>query len=167
MLKGSKAMSWKSVLVLSSSMFAVACGGGGHDRPPANPGEHSAHGDHHNERRDDARDRRREDNTRWDKLGERWVDGKNDRDVVPVGRADGKFEAIQLKVENSALELDDVKVVFGDGSVFEPKTRLVFGNGATSRVIDLPGGKRVVQRVEFRYANLPGGGRAQIELWGR
>jgi hypothetical protein len=60
-----------------------------------------------------------------------------------------------------------VVVTFGDGTTFSPKTKLVFGQGATSRVIDLPGGKRTIKRVDFKYANLPGGGRAQIELWGR
>ena len=36
-----------------------------------------------------------------------------------------------------------------------------------ARDIDLPGGGRAIRRVEFRYGNLPGGGKAQIELWGR
>jgi hypothetical protein len=34
-------------------------------------------------------------------------------------------------------------------------------------VIDLPGGARSIKKVEFRYGNLPGGGRAQLELWAR
>jgi hypothetical protein len=119
------------------------------------------------ERRDDARDRKIEETTKWDKLGERVVNGGGDRDAIVVGRDDGKLAAIQLKVEHSALELDDVVVTFGDGTTFSPKTKLVFGQGATSRVIDLPGGKRTIKRVDFKYANLPGGGRAQIELWGR
>ena len=57
-------------------------------------------------------------------------------------------------------------VVFGDGTSFSPDTRLTFGQGSWSRDIDLPGGNRVIKRVEFRYGNLPGGGRAQLELWG-
>jgi hypothetical protein len=32
-------------------------------------------------------------------------------------------------------------------------------------VIDLPGDARVIRSVEFRYGNLPGGGRAKAELW--
>jgi hypothetical protein len=44
---------------------------------------------------------------------------------------------------------------------------LIFKNGETSRVIDLPGDKRTIKKVEFKYANLPGGGRAQVELWGK
>ncbi|MBK7537058.1 MAG: hypothetical protein IPI49_17185 [Myxococcales bacterium] len=130
-------------------------------RPAAGPGPRRA------EARDDRRDARFDAQSRWDKLGERWVEGKVDRDSIHVGKADGRFRKLQLVVEHSALELYDLVVVFGDGSQFSPPTRLVFGPGSTSRVIDLPGDARVVRRVEFRYGNLPGGGRAQIELWGR
>ena len=31
----------------------------------------------------------------------------------------------------------------------------------------LPGGARAIKRVDFRYGNLPGGGKAQLELWGK
>ncbi|HEY5938533.1 MAG TPA: hypothetical protein VIU61_27970 [Kofleriaceae bacterium] len=118
------------------------------------------------ERRDDRRDAAVDANSRWDKLGERWVNGHGDRDVIHVGRADGRFRQIQVVVEHSALEMFDIVVVFGDGSAFSPPTRMTFGPGTTTRVIDLPGGARVIRRVEFRYGNLPGGGRAQVELWG-
>lgn len=169
----------------------VGCGGGGGGgggrRQAANPNElrqaqapaprdnsdrkdnndRKNDGSRADERRDDARDQKREDATRWDKLGERMVDGKADKDAIAVGRDDGRFKAIQLKVEGSSLEMFDVLVTFGDGSSFSPPTRLKFGNGATSRVIDLPGGNRTIKRVDFKYGNLPGGGRAQIELWAR
>lgn len=168
---------WRALLAVSlCAGLAVACGDGGRraaNGPDGAPGRGREQNERRNdgspraERRDDAADRRRDESSRWDKLGERMVDGKNDRDAIAVGRADGRFEAIQLKVEGSALELDEVKVTFADGSVFEPKTKMTFGNGATTRVIDLPGGKRAIQRVEFKYGNLPGGGRAQVELWAR
>ncbi|HEU0034670.1 MAG TPA: hypothetical protein VFQ53_28795 [Kofleriaceae bacterium] len=102
----------------------------------------------------------------WARLGERWVHGRADRDVIHVGRADGRFTRLQVVVEHSALEMYDMTIVFGDGSAYSPPLRMVFGQGTTSRVIDLPGGARVIRRVEFRYGNLPGGGRAQVELWG-
>ena len=117
------------------------------------------------EHRDDLRDQQVEAMTGWDKLGERWVDGAADHDVIPVGRADGRFTTIRLKAEHSALELFDVVVTFGDGQQYSPGTRLVFGQGTWSRDIDLPGGARVIKRVDFRYGNLPGGGKAQLELW--
>jgi hypothetical protein len=119
------------------------------------------------ERRDDRRDRRVELATGWNKLGERWVDGAVDRDGIAVGAVEGRFSRVMLKVEHSAVELHDVVITFGDGTSFSPATRLVFGQGASTRVIDLPGGARVIRRVDFRYANLPGGGRAQVEVWAR
>lgn len=118
------------------------------------------------ERRDDRRDAMIDASSPWDKLGERWVNGRADRDVIHVGRREGRFQRLQLVVEHSALELYEMRIVFGDGSTYAPPMRLVFGPGSTSRVIDLPGGARVIRRVEFRYGNLPGGGRAQVELWG-
>src|SRR5436190_17016871 len=92
----------------------------------------------------------------WERLGERWVNGRADRDIVHVGRKEGRFHRIQIVVESSALEMFDVLVVFGDGSTYSPSTRLVFEPNTKSRVIDLPGGARVIRRVEFRYGNLPG-----------
>jgi hypothetical protein len=102
----------------------------------------------------------------WERLGVRVVNGGYDRDIIHVGRAEGRFRRLQIVVDQSAIEMFDVIVYFGDGSVYSPNTRLVFGANTTSRVIDLPGGARVIRRVEFRYGNLPGGGRAQVELWG-
>ena len=172
------------MLGLVGVALTVGCGGGGEGRrqargpadeppagrqgpPPGPPAGRLAGAGPAAERRDDARDKKVEAATNWDKLGERMVDGKGDKDTIAVGRGDGRFSAIQLKVEQSALELLDVVVTFGDGSTFSPPTRLVFGNGTTSRVIDLPGDKRVIKKVDFKYANLPKGGRAQIELWAR
>jgi hypothetical protein len=101
----------------------------------------------------------------WTRLGERWVDGAHDRDVIAVGAREGKYRRIMIVVEHSALEMYDVVVNFGDGSRFSPPTRHVFSANTRSHVIDLPGDRRVIRNVEFRYGNLPGGGRAQAELW--
>jgi hypothetical protein len=101
----------------------------------------------------------------WTRLGERWVDGVHDRDVIPVGAHDGSFRRIMIVVEHSALQMDDVVVNFSDGSRFSPPTRLIFAENSRSQVIDLPGNRRIISNVEFRYGNLPGGGRAQAELW--
>jgi hypothetical protein len=121
--------------------------------PPAPPG------------RDKLSDRQFDRRSNWDKLGERWVEGRVDRDTIKVGKKDGAFVAFALVVEHSAVEVFDVVVTFGDGSTWSPNTRLVFGAGTTSRVIDLPGDARFIKKVEFRYGNLPGGGKAQVELW--
>lgn len=157
--------SLRSALLLSLALAASAC------TVKSNPGPQSPAAaerreDRRDERRDDRRDRRFDAHSRWDKLGERWVDGRGDRDVIHVGKKDGRFQKIQLVVEHSSVELYDIVVTFGDGTTFSPNTRLAFGPNSTTRVIDLPGGARVIRKVELRYGNLPGGGRAQIELWG-
>jgi hypothetical protein len=101
----------------------------------------------------------------WVKLGERWVDGVRDRDVITVGAREGHYRRAMIVVEHSALEMFDVVFTFGDGTRFEPSTRHVFSANTRSHVIDLPGNERIIRTVEFRYGNLPGGGRAQAELW--
>jgi hypothetical protein len=118
------------------------------------------------ERIDDRRDRAAEALTGWTRLGERWVQGAVDHDTIPaVGQ--GVFHQIAIRVEHSALEIFDVTITFGDGQTWSPGTRLVFAPGTTTRTIDLPGAARIIRRVDFRYGNLPGGGRAQVELWAR
>lgn len=117
------------------------------------------------ERANDRRDEAREATTGWTKLGERWVNGAADRDTIAVGASQGRYRRIMLKCEHSALEMFDVVVTFGDNTTFSPTTRLVFNQATTTRVIDLPGDARVIRQVQFRYGNLPGGGRAQVEVW--
>jgi hypothetical protein len=103
----------------------------------------------------------------WQRLGEQRVDGTHDRDVIAVGAREGAFRHLMIVVEDSAVELEDVVVNFTDGSRFSPDTRLVFGANSRSGMIDLPGAKRVIRNVAFRYGNLPGGGRAHVQLWAK
>jgi hypothetical protein len=103
----------------------------------------------------------------WVRLGERSVDGAHDRDVIAVGGKEGTFRKLMIAVERNPIELHHVVVTFRDGSQYAPETKLVFGANTRSSVIDLPGRDRIIRSVEFRYGNLPGTGRAEVELWGR
>ena len=117
------------------------------------------------EHRAPAREYRADYGRDWNKLGERWVDGAHGR-RDPSRGAPGPYRRIMIVVEHSALEMDDVVVRFADGSAYSPQTRHVFAANARWRhVIDLPGTRREIRSVEFRYGQLPGGGRAQAELW--
>src|SRR5690242_16530780 len=50
----------------------------------------------------------------WTLLGEKWVEGKNDHDVINVGgRKHGTWTALMMSVEGSDMKLNDVTVVFG------------------------------------------------------
>lgn len=105
-------------------------------------------------------------NQGWDKLGERMVNGKADRDVIRVGRAEGRFRRLMIVVEHSSLEMYDMDVEFTDGSHYSPNLRHTFGENSRTKSIDLPGDRRTIKDVTFKYGNLPGGGSAQVELWG-
>lgn len=105
--------------------------------------------------------------TPWEKLGERVVQGSRDRDQIDVGRADGTFKSMRLDSDGSSFVMLNVVVVFENGEKFSPNTRLVFDKNSRSRVIDLPGEARHIKQVTFQYGNLPGSGRAHIELWAK
>jgi hypothetical protein len=100
------------------------------------------------------------------KLGEREVNGKVDRDRIDVGRYEGKFTKLTLYVEKSDLELLDFEVTFGNKEKWHPEVRHVFKEDSRTRVIDLPGDERVIKSIDLKYKNLPGGGRARVEVWG-
>jgi hypothetical protein len=106
------------------------------------------------------------DSRGWVKLGERTVNGKIDHDRIDVGRYEGKFSKLTLYVENSDLELLDFEITLGNNERFHPEVRHVFKEGARTRVIDLPGDDRVIKAINLKYKNLPGGGRAKVEVWG-
>lgn len=105
--------------------------------------------------------------TGWTMLGERTVDGSYDHDTIHVGAIEGRFNRLMFAVEHHAVEIFDVKIVFGDGSVYDVPTRLVFRPDTRSAVVDLPGADRIIRRIDFRYGNVPGHGRAHVEVWAR
>lgn len=102
----------------------------------------------------------------WVKLGERQVNGNVDRDTIVVDRNEGQFSRLTLVVDNSDLELLDFEITFGNGEKHNPKVRHHFKEGARTRVLDLPGDKRVIKSIELKYKNIAGGGKAHVEVWG-
>ncbi len=55
----------------------------------------------------------------WVRLGERHVSFVSDHDTIPVGRHDGKFVKLKLKVHKAEIKLNSIKVVFGNGEIEE------------------------------------------------
>jgi hypothetical protein len=108
-------------------------------------------------------------NSGWQKLGEQKVNGRVDRDTYAVGAYKGKFEKIQIIVQDDDLELLDLDVQFARGNNWNvPGVRHHFKEGSRSRIIDLPGKEdRVIKSVTMKYKNIPGGGAATVELWGK
>lgn len=103
----------------------------------------------------------------WTKLGEQEVLGRRDRDVINVGRREGRFTKLMIVVEESDLQMNSMHIEFTNGDKLEPNLKHFFRENERTRGIDLPGDGRTIKQIEFQYGNLPGGGRARVEVWGR
>lgn len=104
----------------------------------------------------------------WELLGSRTVERRTDRDEISVKAKDGTFRAIQLRVRRTAVEFKDLRVHFGNGEVHDVQLRRLIPAGGQTRIIDLPGGARVIDKVVFYYRSRGRGKkRAVVELWGR
>lgn len=106
------------------------------------------------------------DSRGWTMLGEQQVSGRVDKDSIKVGRYEGKFNKLTLVVLDSDLELLEFKIVFADRTTYDPKVSQFFRENQRTRVIDLPPSENVIQRIDLKYRNLPGGGRAKVQVWG-
>jgi hypothetical protein len=102
----------------------------------------------------------------WTLLGERTVDGRVDRDRITVGKYEGKFTKLMLVVDDSDLELIDFSVQFARGAAWRPSLTHYFREGQRTRALDFPGDERTIRHIDFRYRNLPGGGRAKVAVYG-
>ncbi len=105
---------------------------------------------------------------RWELLGTKKVNYGLDRDEIIVTATEGVFSALKLRVRRGGINLHKVAVHFANGEVEELELRHNIPAGGESRVLDLPGNKRIIQKVVFwydtkNYANK----KAVIELWGR
>jgi hypothetical protein len=68
-----------------------------------------------------------------------------DSDLKHAGRFDLQTEAMKLSIRVKAF----------------------FREGQRTRVIDFPGDERTIRCIDFKYRNLPGGGRAKVQVWAK
>jgi hypothetical protein len=104
----------------------------------------------------------------WTYLGEAHVDGAADHDRIVVTAARGEYRAIRFRVEHAAIDFERVVVHFGNGTSVPIPVRHRLRAGDQTRVIDLPGDRRVIESVEFWYArgNLRNPERPKLTLFG-
>jgi hypothetical protein len=104
----------------------------------------------------------------WIHLGDKHVDGKSDHDKISIGRSDGRFRQLQIRVEGAAVDFQRVVVHFGNGTDEELQFRERINPGDTTRAMDLRGRNRIIKSVEFWYEKANWGStRPTVELYGR
>lgn len=106
----------------------------------------------------------------WVRLGDRHVGFLNDHDTIHVGRHDGKFKRLKLRVFRNDIELNSLKVVFGNGEIEDVPFHHHIRDGGEVDV-ELPHGwhdGRFIHEVELHYHSRPNfNGEAVAELWGK
>ena len=102
------------------------------------------------------RDRRDRDRDRgWVELGCRDVGFHVDRDMIHVGRREGRFSAIRLKVHGNRVYMYDLRVIYSNGEPDDLPVRAEIRPGGQTRPIELRGRARSIQRIQMVYQSEP------------
>ena len=92
----------------------------------------------------------------WVELGCKQVSFRVDRDVVPVGRREGRFYALRLYARGGDVEMLDLRVIYANGDPDDIRVRRILERGERTRPLDLRGERaRSIQRIELTYRALP------------
>ncbi len=103
----------------------------------------------------------------WVPLGSRIVSFAAERDAIELSVKDGRFRAIQLLARDNDIYMFEVRVIYGNGQAETIPVRDEIQAGRRSKVLDLAGRARVIDRVELIYrSDRSGRRRAKVELFG-
>ncbi|HXF88711.1 MAG TPA: hypothetical protein VNK48_10190 [Xanthobacteraceae bacterium] len=91
----------------------------------------------------------------WVELGCRRVDlfGR-DRDVIEVGRRDGRFRAIRLHAQGADVEMLDLRVIYSGGEPDDIRVQRLLRVGERTQPLDLRGWTRRIDRIELAYRRM-------------
>ncbi len=99
-------------------------------------------------------------------LGSGRVSNGLDHDTIYVGQQKGTFRAVQLRVNGGAVNFLHIVVQYGNGTRSQIQVRSNIPAGGSSRLIDLPGDRRVIQRVDFWYTRANWATLPKVNLYG-
>jgi hypothetical protein len=113
------------------------------------------------------RDRGPPGREQWELLGDKSVGFGVDRDVIRVGRREGRFRAIAFEVRDTDIEFVEATIFFDHGPPQKLPIRQFVRANTRSRPFDLAWGDRVIERIEMVYRSRPGArGRAEVAVFG-
>lgn len=104
----------------------------------------------------------------WRTLGTKTVNYRIDHDVLDVQLRDGRFQQLKFVVRGGALNMHRCVVHFENGGQQEIDLRHNFDRRSASRVIDLNGNKRIIERISFWYdTQNNSGNKARLTVFGK
>jgi hypothetical protein len=92
---------------------------------------------------------------RWERLGCQKVGFITDKDVIRVGRGEGRFKSIRLQVAGNKVYMDDLKVIYANGEPDDIPVRSEIRAGGQTRPLDLRGERRAIKQIEMKYRSQP------------
>jgi hypothetical protein len=98
----------------------------------------------------------------WQKIGQMMVNVEAYHDEIMVTATEGRFTKLKFKVLRAPIHVKNVKVVFGNGESKNVNINARIAAGTESKVIDLPGNKRIIRKIVINYKSIPGKGRAVV-----
>jgi len=103
----------------------------------------------------------------WRELGSVKAGHHGDHDIIEVTGKHDSFRKLKFRVDNSALNMKKMVVVYDDGAPENIEVRNNIPKGGESREIDLKGGKRNLRSVQFWF-DTKGvmNGKAVVTLYG-
>ena len=102
----------------------------------------------------------------WHRVGEVRVDGRGDNDRLRFARAEAQFTRLVFFADKGDIELDELTIVFADGSQFTPAFRDRIEEGTRTRIVRLPARHPPIDEIRFRYGTEPDED-AKLDVWGR
>jgi hypothetical protein len=102
----------------------------------------------------------------WVFLGERHIDGHVDNDKIDVGKDAGTFRAIQFRVAGGDVHFEKIQVKYLNGQREDIDVRSDIPAGGRTRLIDLPGDRRVIESISMWYSKGEWHTRPGIRVYG-
>ncbi len=91
----------------------------------------------------------------WTRLGCKSVGFLVDRDVIKVGRKEGYFSALRLRVVKAPVDFIGLRIGFANGTHQSLSLHDKVAPGSVSRPIDLDGKNRGIDRIDLLYRSIP------------
>jgi hypothetical protein len=91
----------------------------------------------------------------WEQLGCRKVGFLVDKDVIHVGRGEGRFRSIRLQVSGNKVHMMDLKVIYANGAPDDIPVREEIRDGGQTKALDLRGEHRAIKEIEMVYRSQP------------
>ncbi len=88
----------------------------------------------------------------WQSIGTRSVNPREATDTIQVSRGKSVYNKLQLSVRGGGLNIERMVVHFKSGKPYKVNMRNNIPKNGKSRVIDLPGQARAINKVVFWYS---------------